>query len=193
LAINRIVPKKRAKIRIECRIKCPLSNFFQFPCNLFSVVLVVVVRVLFIVFRHTQHGTHKNSSFIIYHSTDMSPEVIGVSLPIIVSLGAFLMIWGNRYLQNKENMAMIERGMEPKSAHERYSNRRVNPSQTLKNGMILLGAGLGLLLATVIITIFEMDEDSAISIYFSLIAIFGGLGMLGAYFYERKNPPTQEQ
>jgi hypothetical protein len=126
----------------------------------------------------------------------MNPDVIALSLPIIVSLGAFLMIWGNRYLQNKENMAMIERGMEPKSPYEKYmenkGNRRVNPSNILKNGMILLGSGLGLLLATMITIIFDMHEDSAISIYFSLIAIFGGLGMLGAYFYERKNPPTQE-
>jgi hypothetical protein len=142
------------------------------------------------------HEIIHHSIFNIHHSKDMNPEIIALSLPIIVSLGAFLMIWGNRYLQNKENMAMIERGMEPKSPYEKYmenrGSRRINPSNILKNGMILLGSGLGLLLATMITTIFDMHGDNAISIYFSLIAIFGGLGMLGAYFYERRNPPTQE-
>lgn len=106
-------------------------------------------------------------------------------IPITISLGVFFMIWGLRYLENKENMAMIERGMEPKK-----HRRQANPSQTLKNGLLFIGAGLGLLLAIVITNIFHMEENSATGIFFALIAIFGGLGMLGAYMYERKNPPN---
>lgn len=105
-------------------------------------------------------------------------------IPIVISLGAFLMVFGLRYMQNKENMAMIERGMEP-----RRRNRELNPSQTLKNGLLFVGAGLGLLLAIIVTKTFQMDEDSSAGIFFALIAIFGGLGMLSAYFYERKNPP----
>ncbi|MBK9338612.1 MAG: hypothetical protein IPM98_19620 [Lewinellaceae bacterium] len=39
--------------------------------------------------------------------------IVALFIPITISLGAFLMVWGIRYLENKENMAMIEKGMEP--------------------------------------------------------------------------------
>lgn len=104
-------------------------------------------------------------------------------IPITISLGAFMMIWGIRYLENKENMAMIERGMEPKK------RRESDPSKTLKNGLLFVGAGIGLLLAIIITQSLQLRDDSETGIFFALIAIFGGLGMLGAYAYERRNPP----
>lgn len=118
----------------------------------------------------------------------MNPGVIGVFIPIVVSLGAFMMIWGIRYFENKENMAMIERGMEP-----RRRRRQADPTRTLRNGMMFVGAGLGLLLAIIITKTFHMDGDEGAGLFFALIAIFGGLGMLGAYFYERKNPPSETE
>ena len=108
-------------------------------------------------------------------------------IPIFVSLGAFLMIIALRYLQNKENMAMIEKGMNPED--NKRNRRQANPSQTLKNGLLFVGAGLGLLLAIIITNILHLDEDSSTGIFFAMIAIFGGAGLLGAYLYERKNPP----
>lgn len=108
-------------------------------------------------------------------------------IPIFVSLGAFLMVIALRYLQNKENMAMIEKGMNPEE--NKRIRRQANPSQTLKNGLLFVGAGLGLLLAIIITNTLHLEEDSSIGIVFALIAIFGGAGLLGAYLYERKNPP----
>jgi hypothetical protein len=37
-----------------------------------------------------------------------------------------------------------------------------------------------------------MERVERTGIFFALIAIFGGLGMLGAYLYERKNPPSDD-
>ena len=104
----------------------------------------------------------------------------------VAPVATFCMIWGLRYLENKENMAMIERGMNPKN------NRKLNPSQTLKNGLMFVGAGIGLLLAIFLNEAFFADASDNIrtGIFFALIALFGGLGMLGSYFYERKNPPN---
>lgn len=104
-------------------------------------------------------------------------------VPILISLGAFMMVFGLRYMENKENMAMIEKGMEPRR------RKQANPSQTLKNGLLFIGAGIGLLLAIIITKTFQMQGDEGTGIYFALIAIFGGIGMLSAYLYERKNPP----
>ncbi len=115
----------------------------------------------------------------------MHEGIIALLIPITISLGVFLMIWGIRYLENKENMAMIERGMEPKK------KRESNPSRTLKNGLLFVGAGIGLLLAIIITQVLHLDEDTTTGTFFALIAIFGGLGMLGAYAYERKNPPME--
>ena len=116
----------------------------------------------------------------------MQPQIVVFAVPI----AAFMMVVAIRYLQNKENMSMIEKGINPSE----YKNNRnqSNPSQTLKNGLLFIGAGLGLLLAVLITNIFQMSDESNTAIFFSLIAIFGGAGLLGAYLYERKNPPSAD-
>lgn len=118
----------------------------------------------------------------------MHEGIVALFIPITVSLGAFLMVWGIRYLENKENMAMIERGMEPQR-----KRRQADPSRTLKNSLMFIGAGLGLLLALFISRASGLEEGERAGVFFALIAIFGGLGMLGAYLYERKNPPSMPE
>ncbi len=116
----------------------------------------------------------------------MNPGVVVFAVPI----AAFLMVVAIRYLQSKENMAMIERGLNP-AEHKRTN--QANPSQTLKNGLLFVGAGFGLLLAIIITNLFQLQGDSSTGIFFALIAIFGGAGLLGAYLYERKNPPSSQE
>ena len=117
-------------------------------------------------------------------------SVIGAFIPIVLGLGAFLMVWGNRYLENKENMSMIERGLDPSTMRRR--RRNADPSQTLKNSLMFIGAGIGLLLALMITKTFGMEHGERAGVFFALIAIFGGLGMLAAYLYERKNPVSND-
>ncbi len=111
-------------------------------------------------------------------------------VPIVMFSGLFLMIFGNRYLQNRENMAMIERGMEPR----RRRMRDADPSQTIKFALTFIGAGLGLLAAIFLSKSFGewLNEGEQTGVYFALIGLFGGLGMLAAYLYERKNPPSDD-
>jgi len=114
--------------------------------------------------------------------------ILALFIPITLGLGAFLMVWGIRYLENKENMALIEKGMEPMQRRR----RQADPSRTLKNSLLFIGAGLGLLLALFISNAANLQEGERTGVFFALIAIFGGLGMLAAYLYERKNPPSNE-
>jgi len=109
------------------------------------------------------------------------------SIALSVPIAAFLMVVAIVYLENKVKMAMIERGMNPNDNKRKRS--QANPSQTLKNGLLFVGAGLGLLLAIILTNILHLEGDSSTGMFFALIAIFGGAGLLGAYFYERKNPP----
>lgn len=106
----------------------------------------------------------------------MSPFLI----PIVISLGAFAMVFGIIYLRTRENMAMIEKGMNPK----RYANLPA-PFRSLKSGLLLIGSGVGLLLAFLIDNNSTADHLSE-PLYFSLIAIGGGLGLVASYSAERK-------
>ena len=98
-------------------------------------------------------------------------------VPIMVPLGAFAMVFGVVYLRTRENMALIERGKDPRSAR---------PYRSLKAGLLFLGAGIGLLIANIIDRNIGGNHESNAAIYFSLIAIGGGIGLLGSYTIEKK-------
>lgn len=102
-------------------------------------------------------------------------------IPILVPLGICALIFGIVYLNNKEKMAMIERGMDPRAYRAQPA-----PYKNLKWGLLLMGAGLGLFLAFVLDrTMFHVGEDNP-AIYFALIAIFGGGGLVLSYRIEKK-------
>ena len=106
-------------------------------------------------------------------------------VPILVPLGAFAMVFGIIYLKTRENMAMIEKGMNPKQ----FANRPA-PYRNLKNGLLFLGAGLGLLIAFVIDN--NTDAHDSEIIYFALLAIGGGLGLISSYAIEKKEVLSRE-
>ncbi len=103
-----------------------------------------------------------------------------VLIPILVPLGAFAMVFGIVYLKSRENMAMIERGLNPKE----FANRPA-PYRNLKNGLLFLGAGIGLALAYIITQYMLHDEENP-ALWFALIAIGGGLGLIRSYQIEKK-------
>ena len=111
---------------------------------------------------------------------------LGVMVAILVPLALFAMVFGIVYLSKRERMAMIERGMDPR----RYKPQSA-PFQNLKWGLLLVGAGFGLFLAyildnTAFSRMGQMNDGGNTAIYFSLIAVFGGLGLLVSYLIEKK-------
>ena len=103
-----------------------------------------------------------------------------ILIPILVPLGAFAMVFGISYLRTRQNMAMIEKGMNPKE----FSNRPA-PYRNLKNGLLFLGAGIGLAIAYFITQYVLHDEDNP-ALWFAFIAIGGGLGLISSYKIEKK-------
>jgi hypothetical protein len=106
-----------------------------------------------------------------------------IFIPILLGLGLFATIFGVRYLQNQENMLMIQSGMDP------GIRRPKGPTFiALKIGLLLIGAGLGLFTAFLLDnTIMNYDEhNNNPSLYFSLIAVFGGLGLFISHLIEMK-------
>lgn len=109
-----------------------------------------------------------------------------ILVPIFICLGFFAMVFGIVYMSKRENLAMIEKGMNPKE----YANRPA-PYRNLKWGLLLVGAGAGLLVAYildqyVLIGNSKYHDNDNEAIYFALIAIGGGLGLISSYRVEKK-------
>jgi uncharacterized membrane protein len=105
-------------------------------------------------------------------------------VPIVLFISMFACIFGVVYLQKRENLALIEKGMNPKEY-------RPAPYKNLKWGLLMIGAGIGLFFAFVIqfSGIFKLEfhqQDAYTAIYFALIGIFGGLGLVLSYRIEKK-------
>jgi hypothetical protein len=109
---------------------------------------------------------------------------LGVFWLIIMTCSICSLIFGIAYFRNKENMAMIDRGMSPRAKEK----NQPKPFTSLKWGSLLAGAGLGLLIAFFIDTfaIKNVDSDSITALYFGLIGVGSGLGFLVSYFIEMK-------
>jgi hypothetical protein len=114
---------------------------------------------------------------------------------VVMFAGFFAMVFGIVYLRTRQNLSMIEKGMNPKQFADRPA-----PYKNLKWALLLIGAGVGLFLAYILdnhvlqTTIKEVHDgrtyyrhdDGAAAIYFALIAIGGGLGLFASYKMEKK-------
>ena len=111
----------------------------------------------------------------------------GILVPITLFICTFALIFGIRYFSNKEKMAMIERGIDPG-----VRKSTPQPFLSLKFGLLLVGLGIGLLVALFTVrSLFGSDltngqEGQAVAIYFGFIGIFGGLGLIASYVIEKK-------
>lgn len=109
----------------------------------------------------------------------MEVAALGVMIPIVAIVGTFTMIVYLRKYENTERMAMIEKGVGP----EMFNNkRRRNTSVALHASLLFIGAGIGLLIAYFLDQAFYMEEVA----YFSMLLIFGGLGLGAAYVIEER-------
>jgi amino acid transporter len=103
-----------------------------------------------------------------------------VLVPILVPISLFAMVFGLVYLKSRENLSMIEKGMNPKE----FANRPA-PYRNLKNGLLLLGAGIGLALAYFVTQYVLHDEENP-ALWFAFIGIGGGIGLISSYRIEKK-------
>jgi hypothetical protein len=114
------------------------------------------------------------------------PEAI---VPVTMFAGGFAMVFGIYYLKTRQNLAMIEKGMNPKE----FANRPA-PYKNLKWALLLIGAGIGLFTAYLLDNYVlngsnqygQHEGGRNVPIYFALIAIGGGLGLFGSYRIEKK-------
>ncbi len=128
----------------------------------------------------------------------MGPDQLVFLWLIFMSVSICAVIFGMRYMRSRENMSMIEKGLDPNIKPERP---RPAPFRSLKMGLLLVGAGVGLfgaylldntLLYRVGHYVSKWDNDefrtngANVALYFALIAIGGGLGLITSYRIEKR-------
>lgn len=116
------------------------------------------------------------------------PATVSLFL-IVMFVSFFACVFGIYYMKTRQNLSMIEKGMNPKQ----FVNRPA-PYKNLKWALLLIGAGAGLFIAYFLdnYVLFEQNRfdnhnnGRDVPIYFALIAIGGGLGLFASYKMEKK-------
>ena len=98
----------------------------------------------------------------------------------LIPLGLFAMIYGIVYLsvRKKERLALIESEKDAK-----IFNMESNVSPSLKFSLLLIGLGIGVLMGNLLEVSTPLDEEVS---YFSMILLFGGIGLLVYYLIGTK-------
>ncbi|MDU1891630.1 MAG: DUF6249 domain-containing protein [Dysgonomonas sp.] len=108
------------------------------------------------------------------------------------------------FARRKERIAIIEKlsnGLDPKALHNRshiFVDKGAVGAWAIRIGLLLIGIGLGVALATIIdLSIMGMNyvgknalytyRNTINVLYPALAALFGGLGLVVAYFIENAN------
>lgn len=105
------------------------------------------------------------------------------------------------FVRRKERMAIIEKIMSNPIDMSQFNNHlnlplfsNKNVSWPIRIGLLLVGIGIGVTIASIVDINMSFDGEqgwqmrSAIaSLYVACIATFGGLGLIAAYFIERKH------
>lgn len=106
-----------------------------------------------------------------------------ILIPIVAMITTFGTIFAIPYIwittRNKERMAMIERGYDinqliPKEDRNTYKN------SALKWGLLLVGAGLGLIIG-IFLSQFFVWEGNQFGAVASMVMLFGGAGLVTYY------------
>ena len=109
-------------------------------------------------------------------------KIVTMLIPIVGIIGFFTMIIFIRKYKNDERMAMIDKGINLMTPVQPTSEQVAQGYKVfLFLGFVIVGFGIGLLMGSLLESLTNIDGDVA---HFSMIFIFGGLGLLASYFYQ---------
>ena len=99
----------------------------------------------------------------------------------LIPIAFFAVVYGvfHLFVRRKERMALIEKGVTAA-----VFNSESNVSPSLKYGIFCIGIAIGFLLGELLVQTTNMEEGIA---YFSMIFLFGGIGLVTYYFIARKH------
>lgn len=107
-----------------------------------------------------------------------------MQVEILVPLAFFALVFGSWYIyittRNKERLALIEKGADPKLFKIRDAG---SAFRSLKLGLFLIGIAIGII-SGYFLKEAGMDEGPA---YLSMIFLFGGIALAASYLLQKKN------
>jgi hypothetical protein len=113
-------------------------------------------------------------------------------LGIMLSALLFLIIGGvivfALLTKHKERTTMLDKGFRPEEIRELYRRGAVgspNALSSLKWGLVFAAIGIAVILGIILESAFQLQEG----IYFGLIALFGGAGLMLFYAIAGKKAP----
>jgi hypothetical protein len=112
---------------------------------------------------------------------------LALMIPIVTLIGAFIVIINLRKYQNIERMAMIEKGVDP--AFFNNVKNQISTSWSLRASLLMIGAGAGLLVGHFLDRSYDMEEVA----YFSMLFIFGGIGLGASYLIEEQKIKAEKK
>ncbi|MEN8201200.1 MAG: DUF6249 domain-containing protein [Bacteroidota bacterium] len=99
---------------------------------------------------------------------------------LVIFASLFGIIFVIAAARNRERMAMIEKGVNPKDF---MSDRKPNSYGILKWALLLVGLGFGLFIGSLLETYTRIQEEPA---YFASALFFGGLGLFLSFMIAKK-------
>jgi len=99
---------------------------------------------------------------------------------LIIFAAVFGIVFVLTQARNRERMAMIEKGVNPKDF---ISDRRPNSYGILKWALLLVGVGFGLFIGSVLEAYTSIHDEPA---YFASALFFGGAGLFAAFMIAKK-------
>ena len=106
----------------------------------------------------------------------MGPEEVIIPIVLFISLTVVLLVF--RKFTNDERLALIEKGGDAN-----IFSKKSNSYPALRYGLLLIGAGIGILIGNLLAETNIMDQEAAVM---SCILIFGGTGLFASFFMEKK-------
>ena len=109
-------------------------------------------------------------------------------IPIFVTAIVFGFIYNVIYIlvRKSERMAMLEKGVDASF----FITKPQTSQQALKFGLLFIGIAIGILLGSILSATTVLGEEAS---YFSMIFLFGGLGLVINHFIEKKELSEQNK
>lgn len=127
----------------------------------------------------SQTGVKESTNHVLLNQIVMhSGEVL---IPLIIFAAIFGIVFVIVSARNRERMAMIEKGVNPKDFLS--ASLKPNPYGILKWALLLVGLGFGLFIGSVLEAYTTIKEEPA---YFASALFFGGLGLVVAFMILKK-------
>jgi hypothetical protein len=106
---------------------------------------------------------------------------------IVIPVSFFLMVFAIVYIavttRNRERLAMIEKGVDPKLFTPEPRSVRLSSYATFKWGLFMIGLAVGLFIGAMFDEYTEMPDGP---MYISMILVFGGLALILAYLFRSR-------